>query len=203
MKIRGNVGGLGAGLPTLFCPWHSTSKLSQIWTEDLIGNKLTLWNASNERQLFYFSFQDGNNFACTKPNCNLKFITELSLNSHIKISHLAPPRYNPNTARRIKSCHLCKNSKYMYTHSELRKHLARRHRCANFICNDCGKTFTRENLYRSHLQMHEFSKCHLCDKVFPTRQNANMHLVSKHKLKFEGKYWVYVKITIRLNILYT
>lgn len=109
-------------------------------------------------------------------HCGLTFTNRTIFNKHLK-------RHEIGVAI---ECDIC--SKPFYTLQEVHQHKSKEHavekkkkKRTDYLCDFCGKHFTRQSTFYSHKKIHivqgEF-KCSQCDKVFNQKIKLRKHIKS-------------------------
>lgn len=101
--------------------------------------------------------------------CNLEFPQKLKKIEHMKNVHES-------------SCnsHECPICKYIFkTAFKLDSHIKGHFQAPDFICEECGKGFSKKENLKLHRNMHNNEKesysCDLCAKVFKYKENLKRH----------------------------
>ena len=87
--------------------------------------------------------------------------------------------------------------KYFEDQRRKKDHIARDHmKVKPYVCNDCGKGFSTQDLLRRHVDMHhptpgEDHMCTHCGEVFPNSTLLSNHIRSKHTAKKYDKLCKY------------
>ncbi|KAL3314905.1 hypothetical protein Ciccas_006470 [Cichlidogyrus casuarinus] len=116
-------------------------------------------------------------FQCTE--CNATFKSKASMKRHIRVDHLnlGPERFECQICGKI----VCQIGMHMLTHKGTR-----------FVCEYCGKGFTKSAYYNEHVRIHKGElpyECYICKKRFNKKSNLNVHLRFHEKNRdAEGNY---------------
>jgi len=142
-----------------------------------------IFDSISHRERHEQRHKDNDSFQCEE--CNKFFKNEKNLRHHMKAHHEEKPKSTTKKDRKEPPkypCHMC-DIPIMFALTALRRHLARKH-STNFKCEkkNCGKTFAKEYQFKAHMKLHNHRHCHLCDKDFKRKQNADIHLMGVHGL---------------------
>ncbi|KAI8816493.1 uncharacterized protein EV422DRAFT_501156, partial [Fimicolochytrium jonesii] len=78
---------------------------------------------------------------CPHPGCNRQFSRRFNLQSHVEI-------HDPNRARAY-DCPTCPRK--FFKHHDLARHLVTHAQEKRFVCNDCGKRYSRVDALKRHI----------------------------------------------------
>ncbi|XP_076389676.1 uncharacterized protein LOC100882515 isoform X1 [Megachile rotundata] len=138
-----------------------------------------------------------NDFKFSCEICGKKFKVKGDLTNHIRFSHKEQPvmcdvcgKTCPNSNslyvhqkfahyKAQYECHLCKRR--MVTQENLNEHLIKQHENRKAVmCEECGKTFSRNSRLKVHMRVHTGDKpynCTICSKSFARRTAMKQHLL--------------------------
>lgn len=134
-------------------------------------------------------------FSC--ETCGKKFKVKGDLTNHIRFSHREQPVIcdvcgktclNSNSLyvhqkfahyKAKYECQICKRR--MVSQENLNEHMLRQHEHRdNVVCEECGKTFSRNSRLKVHMRIHTGDKpynCTICSKSFARRTALKQHLL--------------------------
>ncbi|XP_046141149.1 zinc finger protein 675-like isoform X1 [Osmia bicornis bicornis] len=145
----------------------------------------------------HFARKHTKDFKFSCEICGKKFKVKGDLTNHIRFSHKEQPvmcdvcgKTCPNSNslyvhqkfahyKAQYECHLCKRR--MVTQENLNEHLIKQHENRKAVmCEECGKTFTRNSRLKVHMRVHTGDKpytCTICSKSFARRTAMKQHLL--------------------------
>jgi len=149
-----------------------------------------IFDSISHRERHEQRHKDNDTFQC--EDCNKMFKNEKNLRHHFKTHHESVQQRKPAKPGEKKKkeppkypCHMC-DTPVLFALTALRRHLARKH-STNYKCTKegCDKTFAKQYQFDAHVKLHTHRSCHICEKQFKRKQNADIHLMGVHGLTKE------------------